>query len=450
MDMISVETLYAAFLKYRKVVTDSRKVVPGSIFFALKGEAFDGNKFALKALEEGCALAVVDDPALFGHERCLPCADVLKTLQGLASFHRERLGIPVLGITGTNGKTTTKELVISVLSRKYRVVGTSGNLNNHIGVPLTLLSVGPDAELAVVEMGANHPGEIAFLCALARPTHGLITNIGRAHLEGFGGFEGVIRTKRELYDFLDASSGMVLVNHCDALLNNLLQGFRGAIRMYDPRGGFPDDVQAPKGEDRSRVLCSGAVAGTHPGLEVSLRVGDTECRVVTRLVGAYNLDNILAAVCAGTLWEVPLVEMVRALEAYEPGNQRSQWCHTGKNQLLADYYNANPSSMRAALENFVSLNPPSGVVILGDMFELGEDAEMEHREILRFLSGYPGLEVYLAGSCFEQIGKDYPAFRVFGSTNPLRDYLAAHPLHGRTILLKGSRGMRLEQLVPLL
>lgn len=444
--MVSTAELYQKYLSCHKIITDTRKITPGGIFFALKGESFNGNDFATQAIAQGCVWAVVDDPSLFDVPQCLPVEDVLSALQSLALFHRKHLSIPVMGITGTNGKTTTKDLIVEVLSQQYRVVATRGNFNNHIGVPLTLLSVAPDTDLVIVEMGANHLGEIASLCAMALPDYGMITNIGKAHLEGFGDFSGVIRAKNELYDFLREHEGHIFVNRGNPLLMRLLKDFPGTLSGYI--SGTAHELLAD--DAAAGVVCSGRVCAAHPALEVELNFGDSCLSAQTQLVGSYNLDNILAAACVGAFWHVSAHKIVFALEQYAPTNFRSQWFNTDKNQLLLDYYNANPSSMLASLQNFLSLKPAEGLVVLGDMFELGVDSLSEHRAIIQWLDQHPEMEAWVVGSSFFDAAKGRLRIKSFGTMEETKAYLTEHPLNNRTILLKGSRGMHMEQLMSFL
>ncbi|MDR0815132.1 MAG: UDP-N-acetylmuramoyl-tripeptide--D-alanyl-D-alanine ligase, partial [Bacteroidales bacterium] len=365
---MNISELYPLYLQHPVVTTDSRNCPAGSIFFALKGESFDGNRFAGNALEAGCACAVIDDPDMETDERMIRTDNVLATLQQLARHHRETLHIPVIGVTGTNGKTTTKELLAAVLSTRYKLLSTQGNLNNHIGVPLTLLRLTREHEMAVVEMGANHPGEIRELVQIVRPDYGVITNVGCAHLEGFGSLEGVIRTKGELYDYLRQTNGKVFIRKEDAHLQAIAQGLEQIT--YGACGD---------------AFVSGKVTDGHPFLGLQWRQGGEHHTVKTRLVGDYNLWNVLAAIAAGRYLDVPSGQINRALAAYEPANNRSQWKKTAANELVMDAYNANPSSMQAALANFASLPVRPKAVILGDMRELGADSLSLHADVVRQL-----------------------------------------------------------------
>lgn len=433
--MIGTDALHARFLGTAGACTDTRNLVPGGMFFALKGPSFNANAFAAQALDGGCACAVVDDPDVARDERYLLVPDVLAALQDLALHHRRTFAQPVIAITGTNGKTTTKELVHAVLGADRPVLATAGNLNNHIGVPLTLLRLTPTHRIAVIEMGANKPGDIAELCAIAEPTHGLITNIGRAHLEGFGSYEGVIATKTELYADLRQRQGTAFVHADDPLLMDRSAGLRrityAATAPADTNGGTAD--QGPF----LGVRFTGAKSGPHTAH--------------TQLIGAYNLPNALAAVCIGQHFGVPDATIVRALEGYRPGNSRSQFLDTGRNHVVLDAYNANPSSMKAALENFAGIRSERRkLVILGDMLELGADSALEHQHIVDLVEAL-GLDAVFIGPEFLRTtaavkGLSYPS---------AQDALAAFrtgkiELQGQLILVKGSRGIKLETVVPAL
>jgi UDP-N-acetylmuramoyl-tripeptide--D-alanyl-D-alanine ligase len=431
--MTKTEELYAHYLKNPLICTDSRAVNPGSIFFALKGDLFDGNTYAEGALKSGAVLAVVDEPGVATDERFFLVDDVLTTLQELASMHRSHFKKPVIGITGTNGKTTTKELINAVLSASFQTLATLGNLNNHIGVPLTILSADlSKIEILIIEMGANHPGEIAFLCNIARPTYGLITNVGKAHLEGFGSLEGVIKTKTELYNFLKAEGGdafvcsgqHVLVQHAKEL-NHLTYGHQ--VGDY----------------------CMGEMVSSDPFLIVRWYDREVEQLIHTNLVGAYNFDNVMAAVCLGKYFGVSASKIVAALEQYTPSNNRSQVLQSASNQLIMDAYNANPSSMRVALENFALMNAFPKIAILGDMFELGDESRVEHEAILTLLKDFSFSDVLLIGPYFGEAAGD-SGYRFFLTTDEAYAWLVENPLLNSNILVKGSRGMKLEKLLPAL
>ncbi len=425
---MTAKEFYTIFLRNPQVCTDSRNITPGCLFFALTGESFNGNLFAADALTAGASCALVDDPSVVRGSEYILVKNVLEFLQELASFHRNQLTIPVLALTGTNGKTTTKELIHSVLKQQYRVVSTSGNLNNHIGVPLTLLSAGPETEILVVEMGANHQGEIAFLCNIARPTHGLITNVGKAHLEGFGSFEGVVRTKSELFGFVSHAGGTWFLNSDDEHLSVIA-------------GDYPSITYGSTGTPSVRGF---AESGGYQ-LTASVSMPDQSGFVAkTSLTGNYNLYNVLAAAAIGFQFGMSADKIRAGIEGYSPSNMRSQWKVTAGNRLLLDAYNANPSSMALAIRHFALLNLPKSVLILGDMFELGNESAAEHAEIIRLVRTFSFHAVYLAGKEFFNCAQG-SGFRAFPDTEGLIAELQQNPLQGCTILIKGSRGMKLEK-----
>lgn len=426
-----METLYRLFQQSSGVCTDSRVLAPGNLFFALKGEHFDGNRFAAGALTGGAIAAIVDDPAVAVDDRMLLVDNALEALQQLAVFHRDRLSFPFLAITGSNGKTTTKELVSAVLSMRYRTTFTQGNLNNHIGVPLTLLSIPADAEMAVIEMGANHPGEIDALCRIAKPDYGIITNIGKAHLEGFGGFDGVVRTKTELYRFLAGHNGKAFVHANDPLLMD-----KSATNIRMTYGGPGDRVK-------------GSVAGNTGFLHVKVQSGPQIYDLPTRLLGDYNLSNILAAFCIGDHFGVPSAKMAEAIIAYQPANNRSQFMETASNRLFLDAYNANPSSMEAALLNFFGQAGDNKAVILGEMKELGSDSRQEHERVLQLAASAKLQRIFLVGKGFGDLKlPDHAAY--FETTAMLMEWLTRNPLRECLLLIKGSRANQLEQLTDVL
>lgn len=425
------EDFYKTYLQYPQICTDSRKVKPGCLYFSLKGDHFDGNCFAADALVKGSAYAIVDDPSVVADDRYILVPDVLGFLQDLAAFHRSKLSIPVIGLTGTNGKTTTKELIQCVLKQKYKTVASSGNLNNHIGVPITLLSTEPATEILIVEMGANHPGEIAFLCNIAKPNFGLITNIGKAHLEGFGSIEGVIETKNELYTWIKHSNGKLFVNEDDELLKKLVEDY--PCFTY--------------GTNWNADVC-GLAANQERYLSVRWKTTDSDdfTNLSSHLSGNYNLYNILAAISIGTHFGLSKDQIKAGIESYFPDNMRSQWIETKDNVLFLDAYNANPSSMGLVIDHFVSLSLPHSIAILGDMFELGSHAAIEHLHIIQQTDRLGFEKVFLTGQQFYQFAPDFPHL-FFENLNNLKDYLAQNQLKGCNILIKGSRGMQLEQLV---
>lgn len=428
---ISIDELYDIYCKRPLVITDSRKVMPGCLFFALKGENFDGNTFARQAVEKGAAYAVSDDQGTDA-ENIIIVEDVLFTLQKLATMHRDHLHIPVIGITGTNGKTTTKELMHNVLSSRYQTHATAGNFNNHIGVPLTILSAPATTEMLIVEMGANHVGEIAKLCRIAKPTHGLITNIGRAHLEGFGGYDGVIKAKSELYNYLLENKGHAFVNGDNPLLMNLSEKIE---RTTYGVSELPDN--------------KGTIAASDPFLVVKVTIGTNEYEIRTNLIGQYNFENVMAAVSIGSYMKVPAEKIVKAIAEYKPGNSRSQALDTGKNTVIADFYNANPSSMKAAIENFGDMKAGKKMVILGDMFELGNESKAEHKAIVELVEKKQFEKVIFAGPEFMNAATGSRFTCLMNSTEVYEFLSSEHPL-GYTILLKGSRGSRMENVLPAL
>ena len=419
--MMDIPKLYELYKTHYLVTTDTRAIPTNSLFFALKGDHFNGNSFATQALSLGARFAIIDEKAYQTDKRMILVADALQTLQDLANYHRKQLQLPIIGLTGSNGKTTTKELIHAVLQQKFKTVATKGNLNNHIGVPLTLLSMTPDTALGIVEMGANHQQEIAFLSSICEPDFGYITNFGKAHLEGFGGVEGVIKGKSELFDFIRANHKMVFVNPSDA-------------------------IQMTKTSDISRILFdmeSIQFVGMNPYLQLSLDGKNIQ----TQLMGDYNFPNIAAAITIGLYFGVPIAAISKAIEGYVPQNNRSQIVKTTHNTLILDAYNANPSSMKVALENFAVLNESQKVVILGDMFELGEDSAHEHQAIADLAASLNFESIFLVGKNFHGVSINHATFSDFES---LQAQLTKQPLHQKTILIKGSRGMKLERLLEFL
>ena len=424
----NISDLYS---RHPKIVTDSRKAQANSIFFALKGDSFDGNDFAAQALTDGCNFAVVDNPEVATDKRYIIVDDVLKALQDLAHERIKELNIPVIAITGSNGKTTTKELIKCVLETKYKVYATSGNLNNHIGVPLTILAIPSNTQIAIIEMGANHIGEIKTLCDIAQPTCGLITNIGKAHLDGFGWLEGVKRAKKELYDYLNEHGGTIFYNEENPVLSAMLEDAKAETIGYGS-------------------TCRGKVISALPYLQLELLIEKTPYSVSTCVAGAYNLENILAAACVGNHFKVPSELIVSAIEAYTPQNNRSQVSRTAHNQLLLDYYNANPTSMSESLKNFFTQIKGAKMVILGDMFELGDDAATEHSAIIRLLLQQHEVISVVVGNHFYEAAKDVSQIFAFPEMEELKKWLSNKQPQDMFILLKGSRGMKLEQLTDLL
>ena len=423
----NIEKLYEVYLKSRTVTTDSRAITPGCIFFAFKGASFDGNTFVPSAIEQGAALCVTSDSQYADNPKCLVADDVLEVLQQLARHHRQQLTMPVIGITGTNGKTTTKELLSTVLRRRYRVHATSGNFNNHLGVPLTLLSIPSDCEVAVVEMGANHPGEIEFLCNIAQPDFGLITSVGKAHLEGFGSFEGVVHTKTELYRFLDSRKGTIFVNaDNDILLREAQRCSSAKVVSY---GTANADTVA-------------TFIGADPYLSFYAEDGDQVYNITTHLFGGYNFGNALAALAVGHYFKVDYFDIKQALEDYIPSNNRSQLKRTAHNQLLLDCYNANPTSMEAAIRSFADMKAEHKVVMLGGMRELGAESDAEHHKLVELLKTLHFEQMVLIGEEFAFVQGDV-RFKWFADSTAAKSYLVSHPLADTTILLKGSNGTKM-------
>jgi len=429
--MQQISDLYQQYLALGKISTDSRQDVSGSIFFALSGDNFNGNQFAADALKKGALLAVIDQKEFDKGDGYFLVEDTLKALQDLARMHQAKMPAKIIGITGSNGKTTTKELVSAVLATEKQIISTRGNLNNHIGVPLTVLSILPETETAVVEMGANHPGEIALLCDIARPDTGIITNIGKAHLEGFGSFEGVIKAKNELYEFIRSTNGTVLVNEEDPLLMKLSEGISRITYGFHSKL-FTSEIQASK-----------------PFLTLKWTYENRNYLCPTKLVGKYNAHNVHAAIATGIYFGISPENINRAIKNYQPDNNRSQFLETDNNRIILDAYNANPVSMINALENFIESQPENPWLILGDMFELGEASLTEHRNIMEYLKNSGIRNIMLVGKDFHQLNTEND-FISFLSTEEAGDYLKSHPIQHADILIKGSRGMQLEKLLKFL
>lgn len=424
-----METLHSLFLKHPNISTDSRNVLPGSIFFALKGPSFNGNTFAAGALEKGASYAVVDDSSFARDARYILVADGLKALQELANIHRRNLTIPVLAITGSNGKTTTKELVRNVLSMKYKTVATKGNLNNHIGVPLSILSISANTEFAVIEMGANHQKEIESYCRIAEPDYGLITNVGKAHLEGFGGFEGVKKGKGELYDWISQKGKLVFLNGDNEHLKSMAGEYPSLqIISY----GFKEDF-----------YCSGKITSVQP-LSLNWKCGKSEGNIRSSLAGVYNVENILSAVCIGNFFGVDAKLIDKAIEAYVPDNSRSQLVKKGSNTILLDAYNANPTSMEAALKNFMEMDGKHKVVFLGEMAELGSESEYEHRRIVEMLLMFPIDRIVLVGKNFAPFNQLVKCM-YFEDSTEAAEWTRKNPVEDSLLLIKGSRSSKMEK-----
>ncbi len=439
---MNIKELYAFYKQHPVVTTDSRDCPKGSIFIALKGESFDGNKFAVQALEKGCTLAVVDDEQVYNDYLDNPLEgksmalvpDTLQAFKDLAREHRRQFSIPVVGITGTNGKTTTKELVRTVLAQKFNVMATEGNFNNDVGVPKTLLRLSPEHEIAVVEMGASHPGDIKTLVETAEPICGLITNVGKAHLQGFGSLEGVIKTKGELYDNLANRDGSVIFVNAD---NEHLMGI------------LPKNVEAIKySKHQQDAAVMGEIVACDPFLRLRWKSEGSEWHeVATHLIGSYNLDNVLAAVTVGLHFGVAPSAISEAIAGYVPSNNRSQLTETGRNHLIVDAYNANPTSMAAAIDNFSLMQVSPKMAILGDMRELGESSHQEHVAVVEKLKQCQFDQVWLVGSEFEAVDCD---FRKFADVEAVKAALVTKPVDGCYILIKGSNSIRLFQLPEVL
>jgi UDP-N-acetylmuramoyl-tripeptide--D-alanyl-D-alanine ligase len=427
---ISISDLYELYKSYPQVQTDTRQLKKGDLYFALKGPNFNGNEFALQALEQGAAYAIVDEPVNASEQlqkRILLVEDVLTSLQALAKFHREQFNIPFIAITGSNGKTTTKELVAAVLSSHYKIYTTKGNLNNHIGVPLTLLSIQEDAQFAIIEMGANHLKEIESYCSYTLPTHGMITNCGKAHLEGFGSEEGVRKGKGELFDYLRAHQGTVF----------LMQDFDYLVQMSQ-------GIQHVIGYGKEQGQIQGEAIDQNGMLTVQINKGIEIDSIHTNLVGNYNLPNVLAAVAIGHHFKVPNDKIKSAIENYIPSNSRSQLLTWNKNEVILDAYNANPSSMKLAVENFAKMNKENKMVCLGGMRELGTDTLMEHQMLIDQLKQTNWKQVILVGLEFKPCDHNY---LYFDTVIEAKAWLQAQELKGNTLLIKGSRGIQMEQLI---
>ncbi len=421
---MKLDKLHGLFLEHPHICTDSRKITENCLFFALKGPNFNGNKFALEALDKGASYAIIDEEGGMDSNRCILVDNVLETLQKLATYHRNYCHARVISLTGSNGKTTTKELINSVLSKKYRTVCTQGNLNNHIGVPLTLLSITADTEVAIVEMGANHQGEIAFLSNIAQPDFGYITNFGKAHLEGFGGVEGVIKGKSELYKYITSNDKHAFLNADDPIQVEKLA-------TYAKKIGFSTS---------NHQYYNISLLESNP--HIVLEMEGIQCH--TQLVGAYNFPNCCAAIIMGKYFGVPLPAIKEAIESYRPDNNRSQVINRNGHTIILDAYNANPTSMKAALEHFKTVQGQSKLLILGDMFELGEDAKKEHQYIADLSQSLGFSSVFLVGENFHQVNTDFIKFKSFEA---LREFLTNNPIKEERILIKGSRGMALERVL---
>jgi UDP-N-acetylmuramoyl-tripeptide--D-alanyl-D-alanine ligase len=431
--IMKTELLYSIFKESKGIAIDSRKVEKGQLFFALWGEKFNGNEFAAEALAKGASWAVIDDAA-FESENTILVDDCLFELQYLATHHRKAMNVPVLAITGTNGKTTTKELLAAILSKKKKVHYTKGNLNNHIGVPITILTAPADTEMMIIEMGANHIGEIRTLCLIARPDFGMITNIGMSHIEGFGSFEGVVKAKTELYEYLRKVNGVALFNDKNPLLAaKIFRILNRAVPYSDPTG-----IELIVAPDASEI-----------NLKITVKYLHKVYNIASNLFGSYNLENLKAAIAAGLFFEADMKDISEAIEGYYPSNNRSEIKITDRNTLICDSYNANPASMIAALESFSALSAERKLVILGDMLELGEKSEEEHSRVLGRAGSIAEARVFLVGPLFGKAAR-WSGFKSFTDTEKLVVFLKNEPVSQNTVLIKGSRGMGLEKIYPLL
>lgn len=432
--MSQIQLIYQYYLSNPIICTDTRQIIPGCLFFALKGDNFDANTFAEKALAQGAAFAIIDNKDYEINEFCILVDNVLLKLQELATYHRKQLSIPVIGLTGSNGKTTTKELINAVLSEKYKTFATKGNLNNHIGVPLSVLSIHKDTEIAVIEMGANHQKEIELLCTIAQPTHGMITNIGMAHLDGFGGFEGVKKGKAELFAYLKSTNGTAFINRDSEHIVEMSQKAALEHLVY-------------YGTTGSNFI-SGNLLQSDPLIELSWTAQSGTFNANTNLTGAYNFENILAAISIASFFELEPAQINKGLAAYFPNNNRSQLTKTANNTVICDFYNANPSSMSAALNNLSVLEAAHKTAIIGDMFELGAETAAQHQQIAA-LAEKTGIDTIYIGKHFYSWKDQYKGL-FFNTPAEAAEWIKNNPLNNHLILLKGSRGMALEQLLPIL
>ncbi|MGN6533597.1 MAG: UDP-N-acetylmuramoyl-tripeptide--D-alanyl-D-alanine ligase [Ginsengibacter sp.] len=423
---MNIEDIYTLYQQFPFIETDSRKIEKDDIFFALKGPNFNGNHFAKQALKDGAAYVIADEPLEFEDNRIIQVTDVLRTLQLLAQHHREQFNIPFIAITGSNGKTTTKELLHAVLSTTFKTYTTKGNLNNHIGIPLTILKIKPDAEMAVIEMGANHLQEIAGYCEYAKPTHGLITNIGKAHLEGFGGEENVKKGKGELFDYLAANNGAAFVNTDDKAVLEV----SSEVKNVEYYGSKSENTK-------------GNIIQNDPFIEVKIE-SENPVDIKTKLVGSYNLPNILAAFCVGKYFNIENEKIKSAIENYEPSNSRSQLIERNSNTIILDAYNANPGSMKAAIENFANMKGDKKILMLGAMMELGDDSKKEHADIVALIDQHQWHAVLLVGNNFKETKNSYINLE---SSEQSRDWLKNQRIKNAQILIKGSRSIQMEKVL---
>lgn len=431
---MTIEKIYTLFLSSEGITTDTRKAGPNQIFLALNGDHFDGNQYAKRAIEKGCSYAIVDDKSKVLSEKYILVDDSLKCLQRLALIHRRTFNIPIIAITGSNGKTTTKELIAAILQNKYKIHYTKGNLNNHIGVPLTILAM-READLAVIEMGANHPGEIAALCEIAEPNYGIITNIGKAHLEGFGSFEGVINTKSELYRYIGKNKGKIFINGENPILSRLAK---------------ESELESISYYSGKNLQCDGFVMESELTMKLAISFAQgKKWTTETFLTGKYNLENILAAAAIGKYFEVEEKHIIESISAYIPDNNRSQIFKTVNNKLLLDAYNANPTSMKEALVNFADFNLENKMLILGDMLELGKYSNAEHHNTLNLIKELKFKNVFIVGPEFKVWENEFN-FNFFQNTDQIIEHFKTYKVYDNYILLKASRGIHLERLIEYL
>ena len=428
---MKISEIYSLFENCSGISTDTRRIEKNSLFFALKGDNFNANKFAEQAIKNGAKYAVIDEAKYKTNENYILVNDVLETLQNLANYHRKQIGIKIIAITGTNGKTTTKELINAVLQEKYNIKATAGNFNNHIGVPLTLLGFDKNLDYGIVEMGANHPKEIELLCKIAEPDYGIITNIGKAHIEGFGSFQGVIDTKNELYDYLKANNKIIFYNAENEILTGLINDYKNTIAFSS--------------KDNTEYYCK--ITDVNPFVNVKF-FNKQFVDINTNLVGVYNLENITAACTIGAFLDLDKSEIKAGLENYRPSNNRSQLTVTDNNKIIVDAYNANPTSMNGAIDNFVEIKSDKKVLILGDMLELGKISDQEHQNIIKKVDKLGFKNVFFIGDIFYKFKTD--KFKFFNNTNELSSYLEKEKIQNSFILLKGSRGIKLETVLKFL
>jgi len=430
---MTIQDLYSIFFKFPIICTDSRKIIKDCLFFALKGENFDGAKFAGEAIDKGAAFAIIDNCKYAKGKQFICVDNVLKTLQELANYHRNHFDIPVLGITGTNGKTTTKELIAKILATSYNIVATKGNLNNHIGLPLMLLQITNSTEIAVLEMGASKRGDIKELCNIANPTLGLITNIGTAHIEGFGSLENLYHTKKELFDSVITNQGTIFFNKDYSYFKSI------------------DYIKSITYGTSENTIIRGKILNSDLFLKLAITLNNNIHILETKFIGKYNFENILAAVSVGHFFNIPIQKAIEAISCYIPDNNRSQLIETGRNKIISDAYNANPTSMMAAISNFMSIavSIPK-TLILGDMLELGKISSQEHQNIVKQLENMSFEKIFLVGNLFFKTQTKSSAFLKFLSTEELKNYLNENPITGNMILIKGSRGIALENIIKLL